>query len=228
MTDDYVTTGLYDDLDGEGDDDHEDLPPMYDPGERNKIKKGDIINLTELDPAMRKLIIGLGWEVRSFEGERVDMDASCFILNREGLTRENEDFIFYNNLKGCDGAVRHTGDNRTGAGDGDDETIFVDLNGLPFEVEQVVFVVSIYQGYEREQNLGMVRDTFIRITNEETDHEICCFELDVHAMENPTSTAIIVGSIVRDGPKWEFYATADPVDGGLGQIATRYGIIVQE
>ncbi len=210
------------------DHDEEDLPPLYDPEEPNKIKKGDSVNLTQIDPTMRQLIIGLGWEVRSFEGERVDMDASCFLLDREGMTREDEDFIFYNNLKGCEGAVRHTGDNRTGAGDGDDETIYLDLNGLPFDIEQAIFVVSIYQGYERDQTFSQVRNTFLRVTNQETGHEICRFDIDAHVENSPKATAMIVGSVMREGPKWMFHALGEMVDGGLPALATRYGIIVQE
>jgi tellurium resistance protein TerD len=200
---------------------------LLDVDEMNKVKKGDSVNLTKIDPTMRQLIIGVGWDVKSFEGERVDMDASAFLLNRDGETREDEDFVFYNNLKACEGAVRHTGDNRTGAGDGDDETIFVDLNGIPFDIEQVVFVVSIYQGDQKDQRFTQVRNTFLRVVNQETGNEICRFDIDVHAQDSPESTAMIVASIVREGPKWVFYALGELVDGGLPAVATKYGIIVQ-
>ncbi len=207
--------------------DDEERAALVDVDELNKVKKGDSVNLTKLDPIMRQLMIGVGWDVKSFEGERVDMDASCFLLNREGVTREDEDFVFYNNLKGCGGAVRHTGDSRTGAGDGDDETIYVDLNGIPFDIEQVVFVVSIYQGDAKDQTFKQVRNTVLRISNHETGHEICRFDVDEHALENQKSTAMIVGSIIREGPKWVFHALGELVDGGLPAVATRYGIIVQ-
>ncbi|NCC20996.1 MAG: TerD family protein [Alphaproteobacteria bacterium] len=196
--------------------------------EINRVKKGDSVNLTKKDPTLRQLVIGLGWDVRSFENEKVDMDASCFVVGRDGKTRVDSDFVFYNNLKGVEGAVRHTGDNRTGAGDGDDETIFVDLNGLPFEVDKVIFVVSIYHGNLQGQDFSQVRNVFLRIGNQESGEEICRYELDdLVGGEAKQTTAITVGSINREGPQWVFYAIGDTHSKGLGSVASTYGIIVQ-
>ncbi len=192
-----------------------------------RVKKGEIFEIKKADPTLREFMIGLGWEVRNFEGERVDMDASVFVLGRDGKTRVDSDFIFYNNRTGCDGAVRHSGDSRTGAGDGDDETIFVDLNGLPYEVDKISVVVSIYRGKELAHDFSQVRDLFMRIANVDTDYELCRIELDGQ-IDDLKSTGLVICEIIRDGPYWNMNATVETFKGGLGAIATAYGIIVQE
>ncbi len=199
-------------------------------GENNAVGREDDINLTQKDPTLKQAIVALGWDVKTFEGEPIDMDASCFLLDKGGMTRVDEDFVFYNNLKGTGGVVRHTGDNRTGAGDGDDETIYVDMNGLPFEVMKVVFVVSIYEGDDNpnDHNFSMVKNAYIRIVNQDTGDEIIRYKLDRELDNNPHGTAMIVGALSREGPKWHFQADGEFLDGGLAAAARRYGIIVQE
>lgn len=207
--------------------DEEEIPELYDPDAPKKINKGETINLTEASPSIRKVMIGMGWEVRSFEGESVDMDASAFLLNPHGLTREDSDFVFYNNLTCCNGAVNHTGDNRTGAGDGDDETMFIALNELPFDVEKIVFVVSIYKGEEQNQDFEQVRDTFLRVVNEETRQELCRFDIDAHTEPDAKTTAMTVGALLREGQSWSFQALGELEPGGIVAVADRYGIITQ-
>lgn len=191
---------------------------------KDALHLGEELNLTRKDPTMKKAIIGAGWDFRFFEGDPLDMDLCAFLLDKDGMTREDEDFIFYNNDKGAGGAIRHTGDNRTGAGEGDDETIFVDLNGMPYDVHKVVFVIAIYQGEEKDQHFGMVKNAFIRIVNEETGREMTRFDLTQE--EAHGETGLIFCELVRDGVEWRFKATGEFIEGGLPRIATNYGIIV--
>lgn len=190
------------------------------------IKKGAELDLMNKDPTVRELLIAAGWDMRSLEGEPLDVDVSCFVLGRDGLTRNDEDFIFYNNQRGCGGAVRHTGDSRTGAGDGDDETLIVDLNGVPFDVMQIVFVISIYEGDMRNQDFSGVRNVFLRVANNITGDELVRYEMDADLEATPEGTAITVGALCREGPHWLFRSVGDVSIGGLGPIASKYGIIV--
>lgn len=189
----------------------------------NRAKLGEDINLTARDPALRKLIIGVGWDSNAFDAEALDLDLSMFLNGKDGKTRVDEDFVFYNNPQTLAGAVRHMGDSRTGAGEGDDETIEIDLHGVPFDVMQLVFSLSIYRGPEKELALGMVSGAYIRILNAETRHELIRYELDAHLKEREES-GMIMALLNREGPKWHFVPKADFEADGLGPIATRYGL----
>jgi len=189
----------------------------------NRVDVGDDINLLAADPALKDLVIAVGWDNKGFGSNPVDVDVSLFLLNNQDQTRENEDFVYYNNMSACDGAVRHEGDNRTGAGGGDDETILLDLHGIPFDIARIVFVYSIYKGPEKEHSLSMVKNAYIRIINASNDHEILRFELDEY-FSGVNDAAAIVGSINREGPKWHFTPLMDFEASGLGAIATKYGM----
>ncbi len=191
----------------------------------NIIVKGDEVNLAEKDPAMSKILVGIGWDLNAFDVDTLDLDVSCFLLNKDEKTRGDNDFVFYNNMEASDGAVVHNGDSRTGAGEGDDETISIDLNGVPFEVTKIVFVLSIYKGEEKEQTMASLRNSYIRVVNPSNGLEVLRYELkeDVKGSEE---TGMLVASVNREGPKWHFYATGDCVKGGLAKIATDYDIIV--
>ena len=191
----------------------------------NRVSVGDDVNLTEMDPTLRNVLIGAGWEVNVFDSEVMDVDLSVFLLNAKGETREDADFVFYNAPETCEGSVRHTGDSRTGAGDGDDETVKIDLTGIPFDVVKVVFVLSIYKGLEKDQSMSMVRDGFLRIVNADTNIELVRYELDSD-IENKTEKAMIVGSLNREGPKWHFTPIGEFAAGGLKEVATNYGLII--
>ncbi len=193
--------------------------------ENHRIDAGEEINLTAKDPTMKRVLVGLGWDLNAFNADAVDLDVSLFLIGKDGLTRIDEDFIFYNNTEACEGAIRHNGDSRTGAGDGDDESISIDLNGVPFDVMQLVFTLSIYKGEEKSQNLGLVRNAYIRFVNAENHHELLRFELDDH-LEDKGETAMIAGTLNREGPKWHFKSDIEFVEGGLGVIATRYGLTI--
>ncbi|HOO50278.1 MAG TPA: TerD family protein [Alphaproteobacteria bacterium] len=197
-----------------------------DTNETFKLKRGEQVNLTRLDPTLRRLMIGVGWDVIGFEKEAPDLDLSIFLLDKDGQTRMDEDFVFYNNLKSLEGSVEHMGDNRTGAGDGDDENVLIDLMSLPFEVYRIAFVISIYDADAREQTFQSVRNCFLRILNDENGIELMRFNLDQEFKEVPNATAVTVGFLERNGPNWFFEGTGALSAGGLKDIATTYGIVV--
>jgi len=171
-------------------------------------------------------MIGVGWDVIGFEKEAPDLDLSIFLLDKNHQTRMDEDFVFYNNLKSLEGSVEHMGDNRTGAGDGDDENVLVDLMSLPFELTRVAFVISIYEAEMRNQTFQSVRNCFLRIMNDENGIELMRFNLDQEFKELDNATAVIVGFLERNGPNWFFEGTGKMTSGGLKDIATQYGIVV--
>lgn len=190
----------------------------------NRVKVGDDVNITKLDPGLRMLHVGVGWDVASFDSHPLDLDVSVFLLGKDDKTRMDEDFVFYNNPKDQTGAVSHAGDSRTGAGDGDDESVIIDLQGISFEVHKLVVVISIYRGDEKQQRVGQVQNGYIRLANVEDGRELCRYEF--RDMEDHNETAMIIGSINREGPKWHFTPLAEFVEGGLGPIAERYGCII--
>ena len=136
------------------------------------LSKGGNVSLTKVEPGLKKIFMGLGWNLRVTDGEAFDLDSSLFMLKEDGKVRCDTDFIFFNNLKSSDGSVEHMGDNRTGAGEGDDEVIKVNLEKVPTEVVRIVVGVTIHQAVERRQNFGMVRAAFIRVVNQDNNNEI--------------------------------------------------------
>lgn len=191
-----------------------------------QLKREERANLTRLDPTLRKLMIGIGWDVAGFNSEPPDLDVSIFMVDKNEQTRIDEDFIFYNNLKSPDGSIEHMGDNRTGAGDGDDENIRIDLEKIPYEVYRIYFVISIYEAELKKQSFKSVRNSFLRIVNEETGIELMRFNLDQEFIDSPDATAVNVGFLERSGPNWFFEGIGKMTNGGLKEIATQYGIIV--
>ncbi len=213
--------------DDTNDDDFLDNPDVIHSPQANliRVKKGEEINITRRDPAIRQIMVGIGWDLKRFEGDPLDLDASLFLLDKNDKTREDEDFVFYNNLAGRDGAARHLGDSRTGAGDGDDESMIVDLMALPFEVVKIAFVLSIYDLDLNSNNFSMVKNVYFRIVNQETNHETFRYELDG---ELGSTTALHIGYLERIGSDWVFTAVGEPIHGGLAKIATDYGMIITQ
>ncbi|MFP4314188.1 MAG: TerD family protein [Alphaproteobacteria bacterium] len=189
------------------------------------VEVGEEINILEKDPSVHRLLFGMGWELKAFDGDTVDLDMSLFLVDKNYQTRMDEDFIFYNNMMALDGAIKHHGDSRTGAGEGDDECISVDLHGVPFDVMRIEIFLSIYQGLEKDQSLGMVRNTYFRLMNEENSHELLRFDMS-KIMKEKEDTGVIVGYLDREGPKWHFKPTAEFVHGGLKEYAKTKGLII--
>lgn len=201
------------------------LANTYD-GEQNTIAKGAYIDLLKKDPTLRMIYVGAGWDQKTFDDDKLDVDLSCFMIDKTGKTREDEDFVFYNNERGCEGAVKHMGDSRTGAGDGDDETIFVDMNGVPFDVLRIMFTVTVYDENSDGRHLGQVRNLYIRLVNREDDNELVRLPIADDVIEG--KSGFMMFCLVREGPRWYLEALVEPVSGGLPAIATRYGITVKE
>lgn len=188
------------------------------------LSKGGRVSLSKEAPGLSKIYIGLGWDCRTTDGAAFDLDSSVFLLNASGKVRNDSDFIFYGNLKGIDGAVEHMGDNLTGAGDGDDEVIKVNLAGLDAnasDVEKLAVVVTIHEAEERKQNFGQVNNAFIRILNDENQSEIVRYDLsEDFSME----TALVFGEIYKKGGEWRFTAVGQGYAGGLAAACKDYGV----
>jgi tellurium resistance protein TerD len=192
----------------------------------NFAKVGEEINITAKDPTMKKVLIGAGWDLNTFDADALDLDLSAFLIGKDEMTRVNEDFVFYNQPETLGGAVKHMGDSRTGAGDGDDEVMIIDLHGVPFDVMKIAFVLSIYRGEEKQQRVAQLQNAYLRLVNHETAIEITRFPLP--DLENRNETALIMAMLTREGPKWHFQAIAEPVEGGLGAVAQRYGCVITQ
>ena len=187
------------------------------------LTKGGNVSLTKLAPALKKVSIGLGWDVRVTSGADYDLDASALLCGENGKVRSDEDFVFFNNLRSSDGSVEHTGDNLTGEGEGDDEVVHVDLDVLPADVQKVVFPVSIYEAEERRQSFGQVANAYIRVVDRSTGTEVARYDLTEDAS---TETAMVFGELYRRAGEWKFRAIGQGYASGLGGIARDYGVRV--
>ncbi len=203
----------------------EEIPPMMETSMVKRIKRGEEINVTRLDPTIREITVGVGWDLKKFEGDPIDVDASVFLLDKNDKTRQDEDFVFYNNRIGRDGAVKHMGDSRTGAGDGDDEQVVIDLMALPFEVIKIAFVLSIYDMDMNANNFSMVKNVYFRLVNNETTLETFRFELDENL---GNASGLYIGYLERIGNDWIYKAVGDSIEGGLSRVATDFGIVVMQ
>lgn len=187
------------------------------------LSKGGNVSISKEAPGLTKLKVGLGWDVRATDGGDFDLDSVAFLLNAQGKVRADNDFIFYNNLKSPDGSVEHAGDNRTGAGDGDDEVIHVDLSKVPADVTKIAVCVTIHDAEARRQNFGMVNNAFVRIVNEATNAEVARYDLGEDAS---TETALVFAEVYRHNNEWKFKAVGQGFAGGLGPLARNYGVDV--
>ncbi|MDQ1744148.1 MAG: tellurium resistance protein TerD [Pseudonocardiales bacterium] len=187
------------------------------------LTKGGNVSLTKQAPGLTAVLIGLGWDERTTSGQAFDLDASALMLNAGGRILSDSHFVFFNNLISPDGAVEHTGDNLTGAGEGDDEQIKVDLAAVPAEVDRIVFPVSIYDADVRRQNFGQVRNAFIRVVNSADGAELARYDLSEDAS---SETAMIFGELYRHSGDWKFRAVGQGYSSGLAGIARDYGVNV--
>ena len=187
------------------------------------LTKGGNVNLSKEAPNLTNIAVGLGWNPRATDGQAFHLDAIAFLVNESGKVRADTDFIFFNNLKSSDGSVEHTGDNRTGEGDGDDEVIKVDLSKVPADVSKVVFCAVIYDGQARNQNFGQVANAYIRIVNTQGGAEVARYDL---SEDSSTETAMIFGELYKNNGEWKFRAVGQGFAGGLGPLAASYGVAV--
>jgi len=187
------------------------------------LSKGGNVSLSKEAPGLRAVLVGLGWDVRTTTGADFDLDASALMVGQNGKILSDAHFVFFNNLTSPDGSVEHTGDNLTGEGEGDDEAIKVNLEGVPAEVDKIVITVSIYDAEARQQSFGQVRNAFIRVVNQADDREITRYDLSEDAS---TETAMIFGELYRNQSEWKFRAVGQGYSTGLRGIAQDFGVNV--
>ena len=188
------------------------------------LKKGQKVDLTKGNPSLSKILVGLGWDVNKYDGGfDFDLDAAAFLLNANGKVNEDEDFIFYNNLKHKSGSVEHMGDNLTGEGEGDDEEIKIDLAKVPANIEKIDFTVTIYDAEVRKQTFGQVSNAYIRVVDDVTGKELIRYDL---GEDFSVETAVVVGEIYRRGTEWKFNAIGAGFSGGLAALGRNFGVNV--
>lgn len=187
------------------------------------LTKGERISLNKDNPNLDTILVGLGWDINYSGGEDFDLDASVLMLGCGDKLERNDNFIYYKNLLSPCGSIHHYGDNRTGAGEGDDEVIEVKLKSIPTNVEKLVFIVSIYEARKRRQNFGMVNNAFIRIVDKMTNKELLRYNL---TEDFSREQSVIVAEIYRYNGEWKFNAKGQGVNGELADVLRMYGVMV--
>lgn len=191
------------------------------------LQKGQKVELRKSNGgALRRVVVGLGWDeaqqgfgLFAPKTQNIDCDSSAFLCVN-GRIQDTKDIVYFGNLMHRSGCVRHMGDNLTGAGDGDDEQILVDLASLPAQYDKVIIVVNIYRAMERRQHFGMIRNAFIRVFDAETNQELCKYNLS----ENYNGmTAMVFGELYRYNGAWKFNAIGQATqDNSVGDLAKRF------
>ncbi|AHL70190.1 TerD family protein [Bacillus safensis] len=189
-----------------------------------QLSKGQRVDLTKTNPGLTKVMIGLGWDTNKYSGgAEFDLDASAFLVDANNRCQQDTDFVFYNNLQHPSGSVTHTGDNRTGEGDGDDEQILVDFSKIPANIDRIGITVTIHDAEARSQNFGQVSNAFVRVVNEEGGEELIRFDL---GEDFSIETAVVVCELYRHGSDWKFNAIGSGFSGGLAALCQNYGLEV--
>ncbi len=177
------------------------------------LSKGQKVDLTKGNPGLKKIMVGLGWDVNAFDsGADFDLDAAAFMLGANGKCPTEKEFVFYGNLAHASESVTHMGDNLTGEGEGDDEQIMVDLTKVPANIEKIAFTVTIYDSDARRQNFGQA-----------TGAELIHYDL---GEDFSIETAVVVGELYKHNGEWKFNAIGSGFQGGLAALCGHYGIEV--
>ena len=182
------------------------------------LQKKQTINLLKAAPSLNNIRVGLSWDESVINGQSPDCDASVFMLGGDGKIPEEGYFVFYNNLISVDGSVRHNGDNRTGAGEGDDETIDITLLSVNPIIEQMMFTITI-NNPEVGFNFSTVQNACVKVYNAANNSIICQYQL---AESAPGCDSLIIGRCYRAGSEWEFEAMGQAFGGGLGATVELY------
>ena len=186
------------------------------------LSKGQKVSLTKDNPGLQKVVVGLGWDVNAFDtGGDFDLDAAAFLLTDSGKVSKSEDFVFFGNLKHPSGSVEHLGDNLTGAGEGDDEQIKINLSAVPENISKIAFTVTIYEAESRHQNFGQVSNAFIRIYNDANGEEMLRYDL---GEDFSIETAAVFGELYRNNGEWKFNAIGNGYQGGLAALCANFGV----
>lgn len=186
------------------------------------LSKGERVSLEKVAPGLSEISVGLGWDVKVTDGGTdLDLDASIFLLGANEKIVSDKHFIFYNNLTSPDPdkSVQSLGDNRTGAGEGDDEIVKVNLKKVPADVQKIVFVVTIHEAEQRKQNFGQIRNAFVRVVNQQTEQEVVRYDL---AEDYSIETAMIMAELYRKDGEWRLNAVGSGYQGGLQALLDRY------
>jgi len=178
------------------------------------LEKGEKVNITKENPGLTQVAIGCGWDVKA-DGPAVDLDSTIILLKEDKSIYEgNKGIIYFGHLK--EFGVTHQGDNLTGAGDGDDEVINVDLAAIPTGVHRIVVIVNIYQAASRNQHFGQVRNAFVRVFNPSNAAELAKFDL---SEDYSGKTGMVMGQLYRHNGEWKFEAMGNGANGDINQIA---------
>jgi tellurium resistance protein TerD len=186
------------------------------------LAKGQRVSLDKVAPGLTNIFVGLGWDVKVVDsGLDFDLDASVFLIGSNEKLISDKHFIFYNNLTSPDPSksVEHTGDNLTGAGDGDDEVIKVNLPAVPAEIDKIVIAVTIHEAQARAQNFGQVQNAFVRVVNSQSNEEIVRYDL---VEDYSIETALIMAELYRKDGEWRLNAVGSGYQGGLQSLLDRY------
>ena len=188
------------------------------------LTKGQKVDLTKGNASLKKVLIGLGWDVNKYDGGKdFDLDAAAFCCNADGKATSETDMIFYNNLKHSSGAIEHLGDSKTGEGDGDDEQMLIDLSSIPENISKIDFTVTIHEAQERNQNFGQVSNAYVRVANSDTKEELIKYDL---GEDFSIETAIVIAELYRNSSEWKFNAIGSGFQGGLEALCKNFGLDV--
>lgn len=186
------------------------------------LSKGQKVDLTKSNPGLTKVVVGLGWDVNKYDGGTdFDLDATAFLLGESGKVSSDLDFIFYNNKTNTNGSINLSGDNRSGDGSGDDESIRIALTTVPAEVHKIAFCITIHDAAARRQNFGQVANSYVRILNEDSGEELIRYDL---GEDFSVETAVVVGELYRHGSEWKFSAVGSGYQNGLEGLCRDFGV----
>lgn len=186
------------------------------------LAKGQKIDLTKTNPGLTKIMVGLGWDTNKYDGgHEFDLDAVAFLVNKDGKANGDGAFIFYNNKQDPSGSVVYSGDNRTGEGEGDDESIKINLTGVPADVDKIAICINIHDADTRSQNFGQVSNAYVRVVNDETGAELMRYDL---GEDYSIETGMVAAEIYRHSGEWKFNAVGSGFQGGLASLAATYGL----
>lgn len=186
-----------------------------------QLKKGGRVNLTK-DMGLKRALIGLGWDTNRYQGrDEFDLDLVIFECDKNKKCVDEKHIIFYHNLVDPEQAIKHSGDNRTGAGDGDDESATINFDKIAPNVENIVIVVTIYDAVARRQNFGMVDNSYIRMINTETNQEVLRYDL---GEEFSIQTSTVFAEVYKINGEWRFKAVGEGYAKELEALCREYGL----
>ncbi len=188
------------------------------------LSKGQKVDLTKTNAGLDAILAGLGWDTNRYDGGHdFDLDVSIFMTGASGQVETDTDFVFYNNPQDAAGSVIYSGDNRTGEGEGDDESVNITLSKVPANIQKISFTVTIHEADARGQNFGQVSNAYIRIVNVANNEELIRYDL---GEDYSIETAIVVGELYRHGGEWKFAAIGSGFQGGLEALCRNFGLSV--